>query len=451
MNISIIGTGYVGLSTGVGFSSKGNNVICVDIIKEKVEKINEGISPIYEPGMEESLKDAIMNGRLKATLNYSEAILNSEVTLISVPTPMNNDGSADLGYIESAATKIGEVLAKKDEYHVVAVKSTVVPGTVEDVVIPAIEKSSGKKLGSDFGAGMIPEFLREGYALKDFLNPDRIVIGSNDEKSMNVLKKMHTGFDAPIIEAGIKTAEMIKYASNAFLATKISFANEIGNICKRMGIDVYDVMRGVGLDNRINEKFLRAGSGFGGSCFPKDVSAIAFKGKNMGLETLLLDSVIEVNKRQRQIIVDMLVKKLGNISGQRIAILGLTFNPGSDDVRESPSIYIISSLKEMGAKVCAYDTHAMKNAKKEHPDIEYAKNAKDCIEGADACLVLAELEEFSDLTDNDFDTMKNRIILEGKRILDPNKVHGYEGICWPYPGEVKNAKTAHDGNLNQDI
>lgn len=430
MNISIVGTGYVGLSTGVGFASKGHGVICVDIDDNKIGLINKGEPPIYEPKMGDYLKKAIGQGKLKATSNLKEAIINSGITFITVPTPQSDDGSSDLSFIRKAAEDIGSVLAGKDDYHVVVVKSTVVPGSTEDIVLAALEKGSGKKAGSDFGVCMNPEFLREGRALEDFLNPDRIVIGSVDKKSGDVVESIYKEFGAPILRTAIKTAEMIKYTANALLATKISFSNEIGNVCKKLGIDVYDVMKGVGMDSRLSPSFLQAGGGFGGSCFPKDVAAIAAKGRELGEETKILNSVLDVNKNQRMIIVDMLEKMTNGFDKKKVAILGLAFKPKSDDIREAPSIDVIRMLKERGAEVSVYDPEAMNNMKVFHPEIEYCDKKTDCLKGADACLIMTDWDEFKDLSDQEFGAMKSRIILEARKVLNRDNVKGFEGVCW---------------------
>ena len=430
MHISIIGTGYVGLSTGVGFAVKGNEVICVDIDKEKVEKINNGISPIYEPLLEDYLKKLLKQKRFRATTDLKDAIEKTEVSFISVGTPSKEDGSIDLKYIIDASIQIGEVLKSKKEYHVIVVKSTVVPGTTENVVLKNIEKSSGKKVGKDFGLCMNPEFLREGKAMEDFLNPDRIVIGEFDKKSGDVVEKLYKNFQAPIFRTSIKTAEMVKYASNAFLALKISYANEIGNICKLLGIDVNEVMKGVGMDRRISPHFLNAGCGYGGSCFPKDVEALIRKAKELGYEPKLLEEAQELNKRQKVKLVEQLERKIGSVKNKTICVLGLAFKPDSDDIREASSIAIISKLLEKGAKVKVYDPKAMENMKKIFPQIEYASNAKKALEGSDACLIVTEWDEFKKLTDTDFGKMKNKIILEGRRVLDRKKVSNFDGICW---------------------
>ena len=279
MNISIIGTGYVGLTTGVGFAVKRNEVSCVDIDEKKVGRINLGDSPIYEPLLDDYLKRVLDQRRFKASTDLKSAVMNSEVSFISVGTPSGKDCKIDLKFIDQVSKDIGDVLKTKDSYHVIVVKSTVVPETTEKVVLKNLEERSGKKAGDDFGVCMNPEFLREGVAMEDFLNPDRVVIGSIDKKSGDVIEKLYENFKAPILRTNLKTAEMIKYAANSLLATKISFTNEVGNICKKIGIDVNEVMKGVGLDHRISDKFLNAGCGYGGSCFPKDVEALIGKGK----------------------------------------------------------------------------------------------------------------------------------------------------------------------------
>jgi UDPglucose 6-dehydrogenase len=430
MNISIIGTGYAGLSTGVGLASRGHHVTCMDIEEKRIEQIKKGISPMYEPGLEETLREAVRKDFLEATTDLGHAVRNSEVILICVPTPSKKDGSIDLRYIEHASSDIGKLLRDVKGYRVVAVKSTVVPGTTERAVIPNLEEHSGKKPGEGFGVGMVPEFLREGSAMKDVLEPDRIVIGELDKRSGDLLEEVHSVFDAPVLRTSIRVAEMVKYASNAFLATKVSFANEIGNMSKRLGIDVYEVMKGVGLDKRISPHFLRAGIGFGGSCFPKDVSALVQKGKTMGYGPKLLEEVLDLNRRQPLKMVDLLRKRVGTLKGTHVAVLGLAFKGETDDVRESPSIPIVNELIRYGARVHAYDPKAAGNFRGMFPKITYCLSVRDAVRGADACLVLTDWPEFRELTDQDFSEMKEKIILEGRKALNPNKVSGIEGVCW---------------------
>ncbi len=430
VRISLIGAGYVGLTTAVGFSKKGFKTILMDIDKEKVERINSGESPIYEPGLREMLKELRREGNIEATTNLDYAVSESEITFICVPTPSRRNGDTDLRYIEDSSKAIGKALRLKEHYHVVAVKSTVPPETTERVVIPNLEEGSGKKAGPGFGVCMNPEFLREGSALEDFLNPDRIVIGELDPRSGETLAFLYRGFAAPVLRTSLKVAEMIKYASNSFLAMKITYANEIGNICKKLGIDAYEVMKGVGLDSRISPHFLRAGIGFGGSCFPKDVLALVSKAEKLGYNASLLKEVINVNSRQPYRMIDLLKKRIGSLKGKRIAVLGLAFKPETDDVRESPALRIVSELIRQGAGVVAYDPKAMFNFRKAFPKIGYAESAKEALKGADACLVVTEWREFRDLTDDDFSAMRGSVIIEGRRALDPKKVDGFEGVCW---------------------
>lgn len=417
MNLSIVGSGYVGLCTAAGFLKKGHKVVCIDIDEKKVTKISEGTVPFHEPGIEEVLRDHKKS--FTATTNY-DALKDTDVTFICVGTPSGEDGSLDTTFVESAAQSIATALEGKD-YHTVVVKSTVLPGTTENLTEKIFNKES-------VGIAANPEFLREGRALQDFLKPDRIVIGSNNKKALDILESLYKDFSAPVIRTDIKTAEMIKYASNAMLATRISFANEIGNICKKLGIDTYDVMHAVGMDPRIGSEFLRAGSGFGGSCFPKDISALAAKGKGLGLDMDLLSSVLSVNKKQKTHILNLLKERVPDLSGKRIAVLGLAFNPGTDDVRDSVAIDVIKSLKENGAVITVYDPMAMDNMKKMFPDIEYADSSKSCLKNTDACLILTDWKEFKDLKNEDFDVMNSRVIIEGRKVL--KEIEGSEGICW---------------------
>jgi UDPglucose 6-dehydrogenase len=426
MDVCIVGTGYVGLSTAAGFAEQGHRITCVDIDRKRVDDINSGVCPVFEPGMEPVIRKAVKSGQLRATLDLKEAVASSDVIFISVPTPCNDSGRIDTKFIDKASK---DIAAAMDGYKVVVVKSTVVPGTTEGVVGKNLA-ASGKAEGKDFGLAMNPEFLREGHALEDFLGPDRIVIGSADRKAGDAVAKLYAGFKSPLLRTDIKTAEMIKYASNAFLATKITFANEVGNICKLLGIDVYKVMEGVGLDSRIGPKFLRAGCGYGGSCFPKDVQALAAKAKDAGYEPELLDKVQEVNRRQRRLMAEQLGRKMA-LKGKRVAMLGLAFNPDTDDVRESAAIDTVDGLLKAGASVVAYDPKAMDNFRKLFPRIAYAESAREALTGADACIIATDWDEFSLLSDADFKLMKGNIIIEGRKTLDPAKVRmKYEGVCW---------------------
>jgi len=429
-SISIVGTGYVGLCTAVGFASKGYKVITSTRNKEKASLINKGMPPFHEPHLEELLKEVISKNSLKCLTEREEAILNTDITFIAVGTPSRQDGSINLKYIEEATQDIGEVLAKKKLYHLVVVKSTVIPGTTENTVKPILEKRSKKRCGEDFGLCMNPEFLREGSAIHDTLHPDRIVIGEHDKRSGDILENLYEEFYEddlpPIIRTNLSTAEMIKYANNAFLATKISFINQIANICQLTpGTDVTTIARAIGLDERINPRFLRTGLGFGGSCFPKDVKALIAYSKGLGYKPALLEAVMNVNLDQPYKAIDLSKIFLGNLKGKRVAVLGLSFKPGTDDMREAVSIRVIRRLLEEGANVVAYDPVAISNGKKIFGDsVEYARSSTQCIKDADCCIVVTEWDEFKKLTPEDFiNNMREPIVVDGRRIYDP-KVFG---------------------------
>jgi UDPglucose 6-dehydrogenase len=420
MNVSIIGTGYVGLITGVCFAELGNSVTCVDVIQEKVDMINRAEAPIFEEGLDALLKKNI-GKNLKATMDLEDAVLNSDVTFICVGTPDAPGGGIDLKYIKSAAEGIGKALAKKGCYHVVVDKSTVVPGTTDSVILPILEKESGKKAGVDFGVGMNPEFLREGKAIEDFMKPDRIVIGVLDEDTEDVLVELYGDIECEQVATDLRTAEMIKYAANAFLATKISFINEIANICEGLGTDVVDVAEGIGMDHRISPKFLNAGIGYGGSCFPKDVKAIADMGRKQGYEPILLDSVMQVNKNQANHAIGILKEKLGGFEGKKVAVVGLAFKPGTDDLREGPALRVIEELLEGGAIVSACDPIAIENAKKVFEKVSYSEDLETCIEGADAAIIVTEWPEYRVAAKVFKDKMAGTVIVDGRRILDPGE------------------------------
>lgn len=429
MKISIIGAGYVGLCTGAGFASMRHSVVCADIDNEKVNKINNAVPPIFEKDLEKILKHVINKKLLTATTNTEDAVMKTELTFIAVGTPSKKDGSMDMTHIKNSAVSIGKAMKNKDDYHIFVVKSTVLPETTEKIIIPNIEKFSGKKAGVDFGVCVNPEFLREGSALEDFLRPDRIVIGEYDDKSGTILQKLYENFKAPVIRTDIRTAEMIKYASNAFLATKISFINEIGNMCKKLGINTYDVADAMGHDKRIAPFFLEAGIGFGGSCFPKDVLALVSKAREMKQKSSLLQNVIYINEKQPLEIVKLLENKT-KIRGRKITLLGLAFKPDTDDVRYSPATIITKALLRKGAMLSAYDPKAMNNMKKIFPKIEYCDSVSDALKDADACLILTGWDEFKKLDDTAFSVMRQKIIIEGRKTLDKKNVKNFEGVCW---------------------
>lgn len=438
MMLSVIGAGYVGLVSAVCFADQGYEVILSTEDPERAKLINQAVSPFYETGLEESLKKVLDSGKLRVILGREDAVLNSDVTFIAVGTPSRADGSIDLAYIKDSSAKIGQALRKKTGYHLVAVRSTVVPGTTENVVKPTIEKHSSKIAGRDFGLVMQPEFLRQGSAIYDTMNPDRIIIGEYDQKSGDTLENLYKEFYKenlpPTLRMNLASAEMIKYASNAFLATKISFINEIANICEKVpGVDVAKVAEGMGLDQRIGKRFLQAGAGFGGSCFPKDVNAIAAFAKAHRYEPRILKSILKVNKDQASHVVKLAKNQLKTLRGRRIAVLGLSFKPGTDDLREAPSLRIIRELLKEGAKVVAYDPVAIENTRKIlGRRIEYADTAQSCLDNADAALVVTEWDEFGKLTPTDFkEHMRHPIIIDARRIYDPTtyRLHArYTGI-----------------------
>ena len=427
-NISVVGMGYVGLCTAIAFTAKGYPVIAVDKDSEKISSINKGVPPFHEPDLRQLLQEATKKGSLKSVLDAEQAITNTDVTFITVGTPSNPDGSVNLGQIEDAAKEIGEALTKKDAYHLVVVKSTVVPGTTENVVKPILEKHSGKTCGINFGLCMNPEFLREGSAVSDALHPDRIVIGEYDKKSGDTLQKLysdlHAGEPIPIVRTNLPTAELIKYANNAFLATKISYINTIANICEKIPkADVKTVAYAIGLDQRINPKFLNAGLGYGGSCFPKDVKAIIAFSKKLGYTPIMLEATHEVNEKQATKAVKKAKKMLTDLNGKQIAILGLAFKPDTDDMREARSIPTINQLLKEGAKITAYDPVAVPTAKAIFGNkINYASSPITCLKDADCCIIVTEWNEFKQLTPKTFKQhMKQPFLIDGRRVYNPQE------------------------------
>jgi len=435
MKISIIGTGYVGLITGACLADLGNSVVCVDVIEDKVKSINSAVPPIHEEGLLELLKKNV-GKNLSASTDAKNAVKNSNITFIAVGTPSRDDGSIDLKYVEESAKSIGKALKEKNNYHVVVVKSTVIPGTTDSVVIPILEEFSGKVAGKDFGVCMNPEFLREGKAIHDFMNPDRIVIGEYDKKSGDKIYKLYKNFNCPIMRTSLRAAEMIKYAANAFLATKISFINEIANICEKVGVDVCDIAKGVGLDHRISPMFLNAGVGFGGSCFPKDVRALISEASEENYNTILLNAVLNLNEKQKMRVVEI-ADNIMDLSDKNITVLGLAFKEGTDDIRDAPPIPTIENLLRRGAKVSVYDPEAMENAKGIFGNkVKYCKNIESALKDADLCIIMTEWDEFKEIYDK-FKLMKNSIVVDGRRILDPIKAEKY-GIKYYGIGYHKN-------------
>ena len=443
MKISVIGTGYVGLVSGVCLAEIGHDVICVDKDKTKVDQINLGKSPIYEEGLSKLLTKHI-NSNLKATINLHAAVMESSLTIIAVGTPYDGD-AIDLQYIEQVSKEIGETLKDKKTYHVVVVKSTVVPGTTDEIVLPLLEKYSGKKAGLDFGVGMNPEFLREGTAIADFMQPDRIVLGGIDNKSQSKLDEVYAPFsDTDKLKTDNKTAEMIKYASNSLLATLISFSNEIGNLCAKLGdMDALEVMRGVHLDKRISPilkngqritpsitSYLEAGCGFGGSCFPKDVKALISHGANVGEKMQLLSSVVDINNDQPKKVLNLLLKHYPELENKKVAILGLAFKPGTNDMRESPAIPIVNDLLNKKAEITAYDPVAQDEAKKIFgtKKITYSKSINEVVKDVDAVILLTRWQEFEALPEILNACKKIPLLIDGRRMLPKNCLPRYEGI-----------------------
>jgi UDPglucose 6-dehydrogenase len=425
--ISVIGAGYVGLCTAVGFSSKGYSVIASDVDAEKAAKINEGVPPFHEPGLQEKLTDSVNRGNLKCLVDQAEkAVIESDLTFVAVGTPSKPDGSIDLRFIESSARDIGRALSQKGTYHVVVVKSTVVPGTTQNVVKPILEEASKKSCGAGFGLCMNPEFLRQGSAFHDTVNADRLVIGAFDKRSGDFLEDLYRDFYStcvpPIIRTTLSTAELIKYASNSMLATKISFINTMANICEKIpGADVKVVATAMGLDKRIGPLFLDAGLGYGGSCFPKDVKALIACSKELSYHPELLESVEAVNHLQPSKAVQICRELLTSVKGKRIAILGLAFKPDTDDMREARVIPIINQLLSEGANVVAYDPVAIPVAKGIFKDaIQYASSAVSCLKNADCCILVTEWGEFKKLTPEDYvGNMTKPVLIDGRRIYDP--------------------------------
>jgi UDPglucose 6-dehydrogenase len=442
MRISIIGTGYVGLVTGVCLADKGHQVICVDVDRDKVQKINQGIAPIYESGLDELLTRNIA-GNLQATTNLYSSVLDTELTMIAVGTPFNGK-EIDLTFIKEASSQIGEALRDKSTYHVVVVKSTVVPGTTDEIVLPILEKVSGRKAGVNFGVGMNPEFLTEGVAVQDFMFPDRIVVGGLDQRTIDCIEDVYEKFEKmELIKTNNKTAEMIKYASNALLATMISFSNEIGNLCTTLGgIDVVDVMKGVQNSYYLNPvtadgsrakapitSFLEAGCGFGGSCLPKDVKALVSQGQSKGKSMALLDAVIKTNEQQYTQIIDLLKKHFLMLKGIRIGILGLAFKPDTDDMRESPAIPIIKALLADQVEVKAYDPVANNEARKIFGDqITLVDTLTDAIVNVDAIVLVTRWDEFRKVPELLAQLDSQPIFVDGRRMLDKRSITQYEGI-----------------------
>lgn len=418
MHIAVIGTGYVGLVTGACFAEFGVEVTCVDVDENKIARLNEGTIPIYEPGLDKIVEKNTKAGRLHFTTDVKSAVEQALVIFLAVGTPPKEDGSPDMSFYQSVAKDIADFM---NGYKVLVTKSTVPVGTgkwLREFV------KEHQKFKTNFGVASNPEFLREGAAIEDFMRPDRVVIGSNEEDAVAIMKDLYRPLyliETPIVITSLEAAELIKYAANAFLATKISFINEIANLCDKIGCDVHDVARGMGMDKRIGGKFLHPGPGYGGSCFPKDTRALSTVAKQFGAESMIVDTVIEVNERQRRAMIPKIEKLLGNIDGKKIGVLGLSFKPETDDMRESPAIDIIKDLQAKGAKVKAFDPVAMEEAEKYLPDVEYASDEYDAIEGADVLVFLTEWNQFRAL-----DMNRVKELLASPKIADLRNIYDPE-------------------------
>ncbi|MEO8149574.1 MAG: UDP-glucose/GDP-mannose dehydrogenase family protein [Bacteroidia bacterium] len=420
MNIAVVGTGYVGLVTGTCFAEMGNHVLCVDIDEEKVAKMRSGVIPIYEPHLDLLFERNIKQGRLKFTTDLAEGIKDAAIIFLALPTPPGEGGSADLRYVLGVANQLGELIK---DYKIVINKSTVPVGTAEKV-----RDAIGAKCKTEFDVISNPEFLREGFAVDDFMKPDRVVIGTKSEKAKKMMGDLYAPFvrqGNPIYFMDERSAELTKYAANAFLATKITFMNEIANLCERVGANVDSIRQGIGSDERIGKRFLFAGIGYGGSCFPKDVQALAQTSKEFDYDFKVLTAVMDVNEKQKVVIVDKIKKYFKNdLKGKKIALWGLAFKPDTDDIREAPALYIIDDLVAAGATVAAFDPEAMYNVKKMIGDkITYCDDAYSPLEGAD-CLLIAT--EWSLFRTPEFDKiaslLKNKVIFDGRNLYENVKM-----------------------------
>lgn len=453
MHIGIIGTGYVGLVTGACFAEFGVFVTCVDKDRQKIRSLNKGIIPFYEPGLEELVKRNIQQDRLKFTTDIGEAVRESLIVFIAVGTPPRGDGSADLRYIDEVALEIAQNI---NEYKVIVTKSTVPVGTgkrIERIISEHLKKrrqkgrQSGKRGTSPnteaaeslnpcgFDIVSNPEFLREGAAIEDFMRPNRVIIGAKSPQAIAIMKDLYKPLyliETPFVITNIETAELIKYASNAFLATKISFINEIANLCEKVGADVNVVAKGIGLDQRIGPKFLHAGPGFGGSCFPKDTRAILRMAEEKDVELSIIKAAVVANERQKEIAFRKIKDGLGSIKGRAIAILGLSFKPNTDDMREAPSIYLIDKLIKEGAVIRAYDPAAMENARKSFPEITYCGDPYEAVKGVDGLVIVTEWNQFRNLDLPKIKRlMRQPYFFDLRNIYDPEKMKsfGFKYFC----------------------
>ncbi len=431
--ICVVGTGYVGLVTGTCFADLGNTVTAIDVNEAKIRELNQGQMPIFEPGLKEVVERNVRAKRLSFTTSYEEGLKDADFVFISVGTPEGVDGEADLQYVRAAA----ETIAKTMDHPLVVVNKSTVPVGTGDWVADIIRANQPTPI--EFGVVSCPEFLREGSAIVDFMRPDRTVLGSTDLQAMEAVAQLFLPLRAPIVMTDLRTAEMIKYASNAFLATKISFINEISIICEKLGADVIEVAQGMGFDKRIGNQFLQAGVGYGGSCFPKDVKALSYMAQTQGMHPQLLNSVMEINDFQRKHVTLKLTEMVGDLRGKTIGLLGLAFKENTDDIRESPAITIAEHLLAQGAIVRAYDPEAMENSARALPDLQMCGDAYEVANGADALAVVTPWNEFKQLDMKRVrDTMKQPVLVDGRNMYDPlmmkNLGFQYRGVGRGYNG-----------------
>ena len=418
--ITIIGTGYVGLVSGAGLAEFGHEVSCLDIDENKINNLNSGKISIYEPGLDNLVRKNVQDNRLSFSSEIEKNIIESNIIFIAVGTPQDENGKADLRAVKSVVDLVANHIS---DYKIICTKSTVPVGTGK--WIESIIKSKNSDVEFDYVSN--PEFLREGAAVNDFLSPDRVIIGARTEKAFKEMKEVYRPLyinETPIMDTSVETAEMIKYASNSFLALKISYINEIANLCEEVGADVHQVAKAMGQDGRISSKFLHPGPGFGGSCFPKDIEALYALGKEKNIKLNTIDATIKTNKNQKKRILNKLLRLLNNqVTGKKIAVLGLSFKPNTDDIRESPSLYIVSELSKLGAVVDAYDPVAIENFKSIHQNINYSNTWKDCVKDADACIVLTEWNEFRGMDLNELKSLlKTPVVIDAKNIFSVEKL-----------------------------
>jgi len=431
MNVSVVGSGYVGTTLAACLADLGHDVTAVDIDEATVDRLNAGESPIREPGLD-PLVSAYAGGRLTATIDHA-TVADTDLTFLAVETPAREDGSINPAALLAAAEDVGEAVAEKDDYHLVVLKSTVLPDVVEEELVPTIERAASKTDGDELCVAVNPEFQREGSAVDDFMSPDKIVLGTDgDERALDRLAELYqplvSDWDVPVVETGRREAAMIKYTNNSFLAAKISLINDLGNVCKEFGVDAYEVADAIGMDDRIGERFLRSGVGWGGSCFGKDTAALAAAAREADYEPAMVEAAREVNDRQPERLLELLDAHV-DVSGKRVAVLGLAFKPGTDDIRGSRAKPVIEGLRARSAEVVAYDPLAADAMAAEYPDVEYADSAAAALDGAHGACVVTGWPEFADL-DAAFDAMADPVVVDGRRIIERRGGITYEGLTW---------------------